>query len=218
MGEPSDVLASDAERDEVVQRLAAHAAVGRLTMAELELRTEGALRASTRGALTAMECDLPAVSEPRLQRPEPTTWQVALMGHSDKVGRWRVAARLTSIAVMGGLDLDLRGAEFDGSPVTIFAFALMGGIDIYLPDSVDVQIDGFALMGGNDDRGARRPARAGAPMIRIKAFAVMGGIDVWRVPQEAATSSRSKARKAAKSAERYERHQAPNAIPRTTPL
>lgn len=203
MAEPSEILASDAERDRVVQRLAENAAVGRLTMTELELRTEGALRASTRASLAELERDLPAVTEPEVHRPEPTTWQVALMGYSDKSGRWRVGPKLTTIAVMGGLDLDLRGAEFDRSPVMIHAFALMGGIDVYVPDSVEVQIDGFALLGGNDERGSRRAPRPGAPVVRIKAFALMGGIEVWRVPREAATSSRRQARKAAKSAERY---------------
>ncbi len=51
---------------------------------------------------------------------------------------------------MGGGSLDLRGVEFSGDELTLVAVAVMGGIDVYVPDSVEVQLDDFALMGGND--------------------------------------------------------------------
>ena len=106
------------------------------------------------------------------------------MSGTEKKGRWRVGRQLTAVAVMGGNDIDLRHAEIDADEVTIVAIALMGGIDIYVPDAVDLEIGGFAFMGGTGEKGSSR-ASARWPRIRILAYPVMGGIDIWRLPEEA---------------------------------
>jgi hypothetical protein len=77
----------------------------------------------------------------------------------------------------------------------------MGGIGIYVPDTVDLEIGGFALMGGNGERGSTRAPRPGGPRIRVLAYAVMGGIDIWRLPEEAKGLSLRQARKMAKAAD-----------------
>ena len=98
--------------------------------------------------MTPLIADLPA-GQPRATtgRRKPTKWVLSLMGGAEKTGRWRVGERLTTVAVMGGNDIDLRHAEIDADEVTIVAVAVMGGMDIYLPDTVDVQVGGFAFMG-----------------------------------------------------------------------
>jgi hypothetical protein len=62
--------ASDTERERVVVRLRDAAAVGRLTVDELDERTAIAYRAVTRGELTELLDDLPATPEPRA-KPAP---------------------------------------------------------------------------------------------------------------------------------------------------
>ena len=64
---------------------------------------------------------------------------------------------------MGGNDIDLRHAEIDADEVTIVAIALMGGIDIYVPDAVDLEIGGFAFMGGTGEKGSSRALGPVAP-------------------------------------------------------
>ena len=60
MSEPDDSLrVSDAERDAVLRTLGDHAAVGRLTLDELEERSGRALAAKTRGELATLTSDLP---------------------------------------------------------------------------------------------------------------------------------------------------------------
>jgi putative exporter of polyketide antibiotics len=53
------VRASQAEREEVVERLRAHAGEGRLDLDELEKRVEAALSSRTRGELAELLADLP---------------------------------------------------------------------------------------------------------------------------------------------------------------
>ena len=64
----SEVRTSQAERDQVVERLRTHAADGRLEVEELEQRIEAALSARTHGELDAVETDLPRPASPRLRR------------------------------------------------------------------------------------------------------------------------------------------------------
>ncbi|MGH8828646.1 MAG: DUF1707 SHOCT-like domain-containing protein [Jiangellaceae bacterium] len=197
------VRASDAEREDVVQALSEHAGSGRLTLAELEERVTRAYAATTRGELEKLTADLPGragPAAPPATRRKITRWIVAVMGGSEKRGRWRVAQRVNAIAIMGGHDIDLRKAELDSDETTIVAVSIMGGMNIYAPDSIDVEVGGFSVMGGTSESGSSRAPRPGAPKIRILAYNLMGGVDVWRLPEEARGLALKEARKAAKRA------------------
>jgi hypothetical protein len=196
----ADIRASDAEREAVVHRLTESAAMGRLTLDELEERIGLAYAATTRGELAKLTADLPQQAAAPARRLKPTKWVVSVMGGAEKRGRWRIGKRLTSVAFVGGNDIDLRHAEIDAEEVTIVAIAVMGGMDIYVPDTVDVHVGGFALMGGRGERGSSRAPRPGSPRIRVFAYALMGGIDVWRLPEEARGVSLRQAKKLAKQA------------------
>lgn len=195
-----DVRASDSERDDVVKALSEHAAAGRLTLDELEERIEQALAARTRRELAALSDDLPAIAnQVQPSRRKATRWVLSFMGGASKRGRWRVDRRVNTVTIMGGNDIDLRHAEIDGrQDITIVAVSIMGGTNIYVPDSVDVELGGFALMGANDEKGSTRAPRPGAPRIRVLAYALMGGTDLWRFPDEARGMSLREARRLAK--------------------
>jgi hypothetical protein len=196
--------ASDDERHRMVELLGDHAAAGRITLSELEERVARAYAATTRAELVGLTDDLPALSEPTRSQRKPARWFFAIMGGSTRRAK-RFAGRLNVIAMMGGDDLDLREAEIEGSELEVNMFALMGGTAIYLPDTVEVELSSFAIMGGNDERGSSRPPRPGAPVVRIRSLALMGGVDIWRVPAEARHLRLKEARRAAKALERGSR-------------
>ena len=52
--------------------------------------------------------------------------------------------------------------------------SIMGGANIYVPDTVEVEVSGFSLMGGDTEYGAPRPPRPGAPLVRIHSYNLMG--------------------------------------------
>jgi hypothetical protein len=64
---PGAARASDRERDMVVEVLGQHAAIGRLTLGDLEERISAAFAAKTRAELDELTSDLPEI------RQEPTT-------------------------------------------------------------------------------------------------------------------------------------------------
>jgi hypothetical protein len=221
VSEPDESLrVSDAERDVTLRTLGDHAAVGRLTLDELEERSGQALAAKTRGELAALTSDLPAgeaqasgsaaVSTQGAQGPQargsgpkrPVRWMVSIMSGSHRRGRFRAVGSINAVAIMGGDEIDLRDAEIEGGELTLNLFALMGGANIYVPDSVDLDVGGFSLMGGHEEVGQELRPRPGAPLIRIRVYNLMSGATIYRLPPQARGQSLKEARHLAKQAER----------------
>ena len=199
---------SDAERDQTLRILGDHASVGRLTLDELEERSSRALAAKTRGELATLTGDLP--QEAGQDRPapalakKPVRWMVAIMSGSHRRGRFRAVGSINSVAIMGGDDIDLREAEIEGGELTINLVAIMGGANIYVPDSVELDVGGFSLLGGNTEVGSERLPRPGAPVIRLRAWNLLGGATIFRVPPQARGLGLREARRLAKAAGRGE--------------
>jgi hypothetical protein len=179
-----DLRASDAEREQVVNALGEHLVAGRLTLDEFSERVDAAHAARTVGELDALRRDLPAASVPApASRRTPTRWSVAVMGGVERRSRWRVPERTVAVAVMGGCVLDLRKAEIESDEIEITAVAVMGGVDIVVPEGVEVELTGFALMGGKDAQVKDIPPVPGSPFVRVRAFACMGGVTVRSRPR-----------------------------------
>lgn len=214
MTDPDESLrVSDAERDETLRTLGEHASVGRLTLDELEDRSGRALAAKTRGELATLISDLPqegghaqsgqAPAAPA-QAKKPVRWMVAIMSGSHRRGRFRAVGRINAVSIMGGDEIDLRDAEIEGGELTINLFAIMGGANVYVPDSVELEVGGFSLMGGHEEVGSERIPRPGAPFIRVRAYCLMGGATIYRLPPQARGVGLDEARRLAKSAGRGE--------------
>jgi class 3 adenylate cyclase len=175
---------SDSDRDEAVTLLREHVVVGRLTLDEFSERVGVALRARTRDDIASAMTDLPtlAVAEEESTRRRSRRRFVAVMSGSQAKGRWRLSGRTTAVAVMGGVDMDLRHAEIDGPEIVITAVAFWGGIQITVPEGFEVELEGFSFMGGRDLKLRNAPRVPGSPRIRVRGFAIMGGIDVQSRP------------------------------------
>jgi hypothetical protein len=206
--EPDDSLrVSDAERDSVLRTLGDNAAVGRLTLDELEDRSGRALTAKTRGELATLTSDLPREAgqpSPVPTRRKPVRWMVAIMSGGRRHGRFRVEGSINSVAIMGGNEIDLREAEIEGGELTLNLIAFMGGAEVYVPDSVELDVGGFSFMGGHEEVGSDRAPRPGAPVIRIRVYNVMGGASIYRLPPQARGMTLKGAQRLARAAERGE--------------
>lgn len=195
-----DMRASDSEREQIAERLREAVAEGRLDMTEFEERLDAAYRAKTRGELEPLVRDLPRPAgsqapqtslekqdagdwSGRIGRPATSRGALAVWGGFGRRGRWCVPRSFTAFAMMGGGDLDLREADFEDREIVIRCFTIMGGIQVVVPPELNVDVSGFALMGGFDDRGAG-PGTPGSPRVRITGFALMGGVDVKRKPRK----------------------------------
>ncbi len=83
---------------------------------------------------------------------------------------WR---RQLAVAVLGGGELDLTHAE-PAEDACLTAIALLGGIDIKVPEGTRVAMSGLSLLGGRD---VKVPPGDG-PTVRVRAVAVLGGVSV----------------------------------------
>jgi Domain of unknown function (DUF1707)/Cell wall-active antibiotics response 4TMS YvqF len=177
-----ELRVSDADREATVVRLREAGGEGRLTLEELAERVERADAARTWSDLDALTADLPAATgagpvpdTPRKER----RWVVAIMGGEQRKGRWRPSRRTNAVAVMGGVDIDLREAELaDGAE--ILAIPVMGAVTVTVPEGVSVEMSGFALMGGNSGPDDKVLPLPNSPVIRVRAFSLMGGVVVER--------------------------------------
>lgn len=180
--QPPDLRVSDADRERVAERLRDAAGEGRLTVEELDERLERAYGARTAGELAELTTDLPATARGTAVGPvsarKPRRWLVSLLGGGNLRGRWRAGHRLTAVSLMSGADIDLTHAEVDVPEVRITAIAVMGGVSVTVPAGFDVELTGFAVMGGNDNRVPVQDLPLDAPRIHVRAFSLMGGSHV----------------------------------------
>ena len=179
-----------------------------LTLDELEERSSRALAAKTRGELATLTRDLPREAGQQsasglapVRTRKPVRWMVAIMSGSHRHGRFRAVGSINAVAIMGGDEIDLREAEIEGGELTVNVFTLMGGANIYIPDSIELDVGGFSLMGGNTEIGTER-LRPGAPLVRVRAYNLMGGVTIFRVPPQARGLGLDQARRLAKAAGR----------------
>lgn len=183
--------ASDADREEAVGALREHLVAGRLTLAEFSARVDTALRARFGSELAAIQADLPgAAGQLPPGRRRPARFTAALFGHVTRRGRLRLRKSTSATSVFGDLDLDLREATIDRQQVAVTVLALLGNVDIYVPDSVTVDVSGVNVLGHRRDWGhdAERP---GAPAVVVRVLGLAGTVDVWRVPPSMRDSSYS---------------------------
>ena len=116
------------------------------------------------------------------------------MGSASRRGPFRTVGSFSAIAVMGGDNIDLREAEIESGELTIKVFSVMGVVNIYVPDTVEVDLGGVSILGANREEGAHRQRPADAAVIRVRGFSLMGGATVFRVPPQASTLGLAEAR------------------------
>jgi predicted membrane protein len=80
-------------------------------------------------------------------------------------------------AVMGGIELDVRGASIQGGQATLDTFAFWGGIEIKVPQDWTVVVQGTPILGGFSDK-TTRLGGDGSKLLVIKGTALMGGVEI----------------------------------------
>jgi class 3 adenylate cyclase len=199
--ESGDVRIGDDDRQKVIDALSRHTGQGRLTLDEFAELAGRVYAARTRRDLDEVLAGLPEevdIRPPVAGRnvatvpaggagssapPEPTPSSprrrfVAIMGGTAARGRWRAPGRITALAFWGHVKVDLRQAVIDERVVEVTAWAIMGSVEVVVPDGIPVELDGMVLMGGSSDHTQRSnvPALPHAPLIRVHSRGLWGGV------------------------------------------
>ncbi|KAA9151782.1 DUF1707 domain-containing protein [Amycolatopsis acidicola] len=192
--------ASNDDRERVAQILHNALSEGRITVQELEERLDTVYAAKTLDDLKPPIADLPGVTpgtaveaapshevDKRIGGVPGSQASIAVMSGASRKGNWVVPPSHTSFAFWGGVDFDLRDARFAERHSTITAVAIMGGIEIVVPDDIVVDVNGIGFMGAfeTEDRGPVAAAPPpGAPVLKVTGFAFWGAVTVIRKPRK----------------------------------
>lgn len=90
----------------------------------------------------------------------------------------------STIAVFGGAEIDLRGAELAPEGAVVDLTAVFGGVDLIVPEHWKVVVTGVPIFGGwsNKTRMEQMPEDkellSGRPILRVKCVAAFGGVDI----------------------------------------
>lgn len=134
--------------------------------------------------------------------PLETGTVLSLFGATTRSGVWAPADRTVALSGFGNVKLDLRRAELPGGLTEFVAVSLFGNVELIVPETLDVELDGFAIFGNLDHRTARgarvrkilgdmmggaeeRPADRVHPedaYVTIRGFAVFGNVIVTVAP------------------------------------
>jgi len=172
--QPETLRASDADRRAAVERLEKALAEGRITAEEFRQRTEAAYAATTTAALRPLLADLP-------DRPAP----------AEVVGR-RAPANVVNVmgdvrlsaselprrvgTVLGNIRIDLRDLRSSDERVELDLWTVLGDIDVILPEGVDGELEGFAVLGNRRVELAPVPRTPGTPRVVVRAHVVLGDL------------------------------------------
>lgn len=188
--------ASEALRQQAIDTLCEAFADDRMSLADFEQRVELAHRSSTTNELRALLQGLPEAPVPqrtastqtsparhRPSAPDRVSKRnliMGILGGGSRRGSWTPADTNLAIALMGGVELDLRDARLRPGEVTeIDCFALFAGIEIIAPPDVHIECSGIGLLGGFDHNQAdEQNLDVDAPTIRINGVAMFGGVEV----------------------------------------
>ena len=183
---PARPIGPDA-RERVVEALTQHFAGDRITEADLEDRLERVYAATTGPELEAILADLPGnvpavagASVPALPEEDVAVRRVfALLSGQQQKLTGTVPSRLLVRSHLGYVELDLTRATFARGVTTIDVRALMGYVQVFLPQGVRVECHGRAVAGYFAFKGASRAGGDDAPaVVRITGRALMGFAEV----------------------------------------
>ena len=173
------------ERDVALDRLRDAFAHGQLTQDEFDERVDSALAAKTQDDLDELLADLPSAGTDSTshnvpavpQPPSERSWWRPLAAAVVAVFALGGLATADAVAIMGGSQHTLRAPLDAGAEVDVVA--VMGGVEVVVPDGTYVDLGGLSIMGGTScDDACRGDLPDDAPTVEVDAWTLMGGADI----------------------------------------
>lgn len=79
-------------------------------------------------------------------------------------------------AIFGGINLDLKNAVIP-SDCVIKTTAIFGGVDIFVPDNVNIKINSVSIFGGMSDKKQNQVSEVNKTLY-VQGFCMFGGVDI----------------------------------------
>jgi hypothetical protein len=173
-------------REAAIQLLSTAFAQDYLSTEEFERRVTEVYRAASESAVAAVTADLPAATESTQVVPARamSAKLSSVLSNVERGGSLVVPAELRLQSTMGNIVLDLRQARFQEGVTEIRVRAIMGNIELLLPEDLQVECRGRALVGHFahratgvlPDRG-QRPDR----VVVLTGWSILGSVEARHV-------------------------------------
>jgi hypothetical protein len=122
---------------------------------------------------------------------------ISVFGSNTRGGYWEPPERLEVLALFGGAQLDFRDANLYSGVTVVNCLAMFGGIDILVPEELEVDANGTGVFGGFEQKAAKARKRRlfrgrerapspelelepgeEPPLLVIRGFALFGGVTI----------------------------------------
>lgn len=82
-------------------------------------------------------------------------------------------------AIFGGSEIDLREAIISDAGATLDLSTIFGGINIYVPGNVQVEVTGIPIFGGWENKTRERVVdNEDLPVLRVNCLTIFGGVEI----------------------------------------
>jgi hypothetical protein len=119
---------------------------------------------------------LPGLALPDMSASGDRVVLVGVFAGSVRRGRWRAPGQISAVAVFGGVEIDLRQADWSSPVIETTVLALFGGIDIKAPPDVEIDNQTISFFGGVDVKGVGSDRRT--RRLVVKGLCCFGGVTV----------------------------------------
>lgn len=208
-------VAISAARKQTIDRLTAAFVADELSLEEFEERVDRTYRGRSIQDFDALTSDLaapaspaivqepapraivPARSDPSLEttvalydsRPEmaaaPDARTIAVLGNTERRGRFRIDGGHAVLSVLGNVELDLRNVVLAPGVTTLKVHAVLGNVEITVPPSLIVDCTGTGVLGSfSSINHVPEEQMADEPVLRIIGSAVLGSVEVRTRPMQ----------------------------------
>jgi hypothetical protein len=207
---PAKVALSNA-RKRTIDRLTAAFVADALSLEEFEERVDRTYRCRSVDDFDELTVDLaapaaaivveeparaivPAQSDPSLETKveiydarrdaaAPFTRTIAVLGNTERRGRFRIDGGHAVVSVLGNVEIDLRDVMLGPGVTTLKVHAVLGNVEITVPPSLIVDCVGTGVLGSfSSINHVPEEQMPDEPVLRIEGSAVLGSVEVRTRP------------------------------------
>jgi len=183
-------MVSDKERESAVGRLTAAFTDDAIPVDEFERRVALVYTVESPAALQEIMSDLPAAASGATNVPAPLDRSTAIarpphqriasvLGNVERSLHGPIPESLEVRSLMSNVELDLRGAEFPPGVTEINVRAIMGNVEVVLPNHVRVEDEARAFLASFSLLGRTRTRDGEAtPVVRLTGSWIMANVEV----------------------------------------
>jgi hypothetical protein len=182
-------------REQVLEQLSEGFAKDEIGLDEFERRVDDAYRATSAHALAPLVADLAtAEGAPVALETSPRalslvaaatrpTRALAILGSTERRGRFRVDDGMQALAVLGNVELDLREVELPPGVTHLYVRAICGNVEITVPPTLAVECEGTTVLGNFETVSRVPPEGSEGPLLRIIGSAFLGNVEIHTRPR-----------------------------------